>query len=177
MDASEEEAQYGDGVCRTGMERPGSMPWQNMTSSSEPALSLAAVIVITILVGILYILIYTQLLFILYRKLWFMLISYQTMFLFVNLLWASLRLTLYTLYFASAGPCCDMVFKMPKILHWLLVNLPTFLQFLSLALLVHYFAGVSLLCSLAVNELSLKQVLFRSLEWRFDPSHQLNMYR
>ena len=145
MDVGEEEAQYRDGICR--MERPGgSMPWQNMTSSSEPALNLAVVIIITILVGILYILIYAQLMFILYRKLWFMLISYQTVFLFVNLLWASLRLTLYTFYFASGGPCCDMVFKLPKILHWLLVNFPTFLQFFSLALLVHYFAGVSLVC-------------------------------
>lgn len=122
-------------------------PWQNMTSSSEPALSLSVVVVITILVGILYIIIYTQLMYILYRRLWFMLISYQTVFLFVNLLWASLRLMLYSLYFASSGPCCTMVFRLPNILHWLLVNFPTFLQFLSLALLVHYFAGVSFVCN------------------------------
>ena len=118
------------------------VPWHPMHPSTKPALRLSVVVIITILVGILYILIYVQLLYILWRRLWFMLISYQTAFLFVNLLWASLRLTLYTIYFAASNDCCDLVFDIPDTFHWLLVNFPTFLQFLSLALLVHYFGGV-----------------------------------
>ena len=120
----------------------GYLPWDNMNPSTTPALRLSVVVIITILVGILYILIYVQLLFILWRRLWFMLFSYQTAFLFVNLLWASLRLSLYTIYFASNDECCKLVFDLPNTFHWLLVNFPTFLQFLSLALLVHYFGGV-----------------------------------
>ena len=121
-----------------------SLPWSTVgPSTTTPALKLSVVIIITILVGILYIIICIQLLYILWRRLWFMIISYQTAFLFVNLLWASLRLTLYTTYFASSGKkCCDLVFNLPDTLQWLLVNFPTFLQFLSLALLVHYFTGV-----------------------------------
>lgn len=118
-------------------------PWDTTHPSTKPALRLSVVVIITVLVGILYILIYVQLLFILWRRLWFMIISYQTAFLFVNLLWASLRLSLYTIYFASStAACCELVFDLPDTFHWLLVNFPTFLQFLSLALLVHYFAGV-----------------------------------
>lgn len=119
---------------------PDSPPWDTEVPSIKPALRLSVVVTITILVAILYILIYVQLLFILKRRLWFMIISYQTAFLFVNLLWASLRLSLYTIYFVSSK---ELVFDLPDTLHWLLVNFPTFLQFLSLALLVHYFGGVS----------------------------------
>ena len=121
---------------------PNSLPWDNVNPSKKPGLQLSVVVVITILVGILYILIFVQLLFILWRRFWFKLLSYQTAFLFVNLLWASLRLSLYAIYFASDGGCCELVFELPNTFHWLLVNFPTFLQFLSLALLVHYFGGV-----------------------------------
>lgn len=122
-------------ICSTS----SSVPWEPVTPSNKPALRLSVVIIITILVGILYILIYVQLLYILWRRLWFMIISYQTAFLFVNLLWASLRLTLYTIYFSAS---MELVFDLPDTFHWLLVNFPTFLQFLSLALLVHFFGGV-----------------------------------
>lgn len=130
--------------CSTPDSQRG-LPWDDENPSTKPALRLSVVVIVTILVGILYILIYVQLLFILWRRLWFMLISYQTAFLFVNLLWASLRLSLYTIYFASNGECCELVFDLPDTFHWLLVNFPTFLQFLSLALLVHYFGGVRFL--------------------------------
>ena len=121
---------------------PHSLPWNIVNPSRKPGLELSVVVVITVLVGILYILIFVQLLFILWRRFWFKLLSYQTTFLFVNLLWASLRLSLYSFYFASDGGCCELVFELPDTFHWLLVNFPTFLQFLSLALLVHYFGGV-----------------------------------
>ena len=119
------------------------LPWETLDPSAKPAIRLSVVITITSLVGILYILIYVQLLYILWRRLWFMIISYQAAFLFVNLLWASLRLTLYTTYFTvSSKDGCKLVLDLPVIFQWLLVNFPTFLQFLSLALLVHFFAGV-----------------------------------
>lgn len=137
----------------------GELPWDTVEPAATPALRLSVVVIITVLVGILYILIYVQLLYILWRRLWFMIISYQTAFLFVNLLWASLRLSLYTVYFAaSSKECCELVFDLPDTFHWLLVNFPTFLQFLSLALLVHYFVAVVL----------------QGLEWRYNPSSYLS---
>ena len=130
-------------ICST--DASNNLPWDPIIPSAEPALRLSVVITITSLVGILYILIYAQLLYILWRRLWFMIISYQAAFLFVNLLWATLRLILYTTYFttvSSKKEGCELTLDLPPTLDWLLVNFPTFLQFLSLALLVHFFAGV-----------------------------------
>lgn len=149
-------------ICST--DASNNLPWDPIIPSAEPALRLSVVITITSLVGILYILIYAQLLYILWCRFWFMIVSYQAAFLFVNLLWATLRLTLYTTYFttvSSKKEGCELTLDLPPTLDWLLVNFPTFLQFLSLALLVHFFAGV----------------LLRGLEWRYHPSSHLNIIR
>lgn len=157
----------------------GELPWDTVEPAATPALRLSVVVIITVLVGILYILIYVQLLYILWRRLWFMIISYQTAFLFVNLLWASLRLSLYTVYFAASNKeCCELVFDLPDTFHWLLVNFPTFLQFLSLALLVHYFVAVRfyILIDFSLVNTFIKVVL-QGLEWRYNPSSYLSIIR
>ena len=106
---------------------------------------LAVIITATVLVGVLYLLAYAQLLMVLCCG--FRLISYQTVFLFSILLWASLRLVLYSCYYYA---CCDFVlYKLPMYVFWswFLENFPTTLQYFTLALLVHYFAGVRVILS------------------------------
>lgn len=93
-------------------------------------------IVITVLVGILFLLVYVQLVMVICFG--YKLLTYQTVLLFDILLWASLRLTLYSFYFYH---CCEQVDKLDKtVLGWFLVSLPPCLQFFSLAVLVHYFS-------------------------------------
>ncbi len=95
-------------------------------------------IVITVLVGILFLLVYVQLVMVICFG--YKLLTYQTVLLFDILLWASLRLTLYSFYFYH---CCEQVDKLDKtVLGWFLVSLPPCLQFFSLAVLVHYFSEV-----------------------------------
>ena len=92
----------------------------------------------TSLYGLLFLLILWQLFAILYyrhRK-----ISYQTVFLFVCLLWAGLRTTLFSFYFQN----CDLSNDLPTFCSWLLFAFPVFLQFLMLSILVFYFVLVSL---------------------------------
>ena len=118
----------------------------NMASSSDsfviiPApisVHLAVIVTATTLVGLLFLLVYVQLMMVLcfgYR-----LVSYQTVFLFSILFWASIRLILYSCYYFE---CCEFVtHKLPLFWSWFLEHLPASLQYFTLALLVHYFAGV-----------------------------------
>jgi len=96
-------------------------------------------IIITVLVGILFLLVYLQLIMVICFG--YKLLTYQTVLLFDILLWAALRLTLYSIYFYH---CCDLVDTriMGRFSGWLLISFPTSLQFFSLALLVHYFGEV-----------------------------------
>ena len=100
---------------------------------------LTVIILISVLVLILFIAIYVQLILVI----WFgyKLISYQTVLLFNILLWAALRLTLYSFYYFH---CCEGVGLLKGVAAWLLVASPTVLQYLSLAVLVRYFGEVSL---------------------------------
>lgn len=96
-------------------------------------------IVITTLVGILFLLVYLQLIMVICFG--YKLLTYQTILLFDILLWASLRLTLYSFYFYH---CCDLVNRMDgTFAGWILVSFPSALQYFSLAVLVHYFGEVS----------------------------------
>eukprot|EP00731_Ephydatia_muelleri_P027674 Em0019g547a len=98
---------------------------------------LAVIVTATTLVGLLFLLVYVQLMMVLcfgYR-----LVSYQTVFLFSILFWASIRLILYSCYYFE---CCEFVtHKLPLFWSWFLEHLPASLQYFTLALLVHYFAG------------------------------------
>ena len=100
-------------------------------------------VMISVLVGILFLLVYVQLVMVMCFG--YKLLSYQTLLLFDILLWAALRLTLYSFYFYH---CCELVNKIVgTFAGWLLVSLPSVLQYFSLALLVHYFGEVSTVAS------------------------------
>ena len=95
-------------------------------------------IVITVLVGILFLLVYVQLIMVVCFG--YKLLTYQTVLLFDILLWAAVRLSLYSFYFYH---CCEVVTKLDATcIGWLLVSFPSCLQYFSLAVLVHYFGEV-----------------------------------
>ena len=103
----------------------------------ETSIHLAVTITVTLFVGILFALVYFQLCMVVYYG--YRLVSYQTVLLFDILLWASLRLTLYSFYFYH---CCELLNRLSVFFTWLLVAFPSALQFTSLAVLVHYFGEV-----------------------------------
>lgn len=96
-------------------------------------------VVVSVLVGILFLLVYLQLIMVICFG--YKLLTYQTVLLFDILLWAALRLTLYSFYFFH---CCELVDKLDGTFSgWFLVSFPSCLQYFSLAVLVHYFGEVS----------------------------------
>ena len=90
----------------------------------------------TALYGLLFLLILLQLWLILHyghRRL-----SYQSTFLFVCLIWAALRTTLFSFYFKNCGETNTM----SPFFNWLLFAFPVFLQYFMLNILVLYFVQV-----------------------------------
>ena len=116
---------------------------------------LGVTITVSVLVALLFLAVYIQLMMVLCFG--YKLISYQTVLLFDILLWAALRLTLYSFYFR----CCELIQRLDIGWGWLLVAFPSVLQYISLAVLVHYFGEVSE--SPCLNCLSLSLSLFLSL--------------
>ena len=102
--------------------------------SPEVHLSLTAIF--TVLYTILFLVIYIQLWMILYYK--HRRFSYQTVFLYLCLLWAGLRTTLFSFYFRNSVAANNL----PAPLYWLLYCFPVCLQFITLCLLVEYFSQV-----------------------------------
>ena len=104
------------------------------------AVHYAVVISSTVLVALVFLVVYIQLVMVICFG--YKLVSYQTILLFDILLWAALRLALYSFYYYN---CCDLVRKLEgTLLGWILMSLPTALQYCSLAILVHYFGEVSI---------------------------------
>ena len=99
---------------------------------------LTVIVLISVLVAVLFVAIYIQLILVI----WFgyKLLSYQTVLLFSILLWAALRLTLYSFYYYH---CCESVRLLNGVVGWVVVDLPAVLQYFSLAVLVRYFGEVS----------------------------------
>lgn len=100
-------------------------------------LHLGIVIAASVVVGLVFVFVYAQLVAIL--CLGYKLVSYQTIFLFNILFWASLRLTMYSFYYYH---CCELVSKLSPFPNWLLMSFPSVLLYFALALLVHYFGEV-----------------------------------
>ena len=103
----------------------------------SPVTHLSLAIVFTALFALLFLMILLQLCLILYfghRRL-----SYQSVFLFIYLFWASLRTTLFSFYFNDSSGTESL--SLP--LRWLLFSLPIYLQFLTLSLLTLYLSKVS----------------------------------
>lgn len=103
-----------------------------------PSVQLGFTILYTALYSGLFLVVYIQLwLLYLYRhKRW----SYQSVFLFLCLLWAALRTTLFSFYFCNALEANHL----PVAVYWLLYCFPVCLQFFTLSLINLYFTQVLL---------------------------------
>lgn len=125
------------------MEAPEWDPLKNdtlpptLTPAVPPYVKLGLTIVYTVLYSLLFVFIYVQLWLVLhYRHKRF---SYQTVFLFLCLFWASLRTVLFSFYFkdfVTANSFSPFIF-------WLLYCFPVCLQFFTLTLMNLYFTQVS----------------------------------
>lgn len=145
------------GICITGdtrvqwactsMEAPVTPPLPPNSSLSPPiplhpavapSVQLGFTILYTTLYGSLFLVVYAQCwLLLLYRhKRW----SYQSVFLFLCLLWAALRTTLFSFYFCNALEANHL----PTPMYWLLYCFPVCLQFFTLSLINLYFTQVLL---------------------------------
>lgn len=129
--------------------------------SIQPAISpttqLSVAIVFTALFALLFLLILLQLCLILYfghRRL-----SYQSVFLFIYLFWASLRTTLFSFYFTDSSETESL----SLFLRWCLLALPIYLQFLTLSLLTLYLSKVVLRARrVPLDPLTFRKYLFMS---------------
>ncbi|KAM3613028.1 uncharacterized protein V6R79_019020 [Siganus canaliculatus] len=103
-----------------------------------PSVQLGFTILYTALYGGLFLVVYVQLwlLYLHRHKRW----SYQSIFLFLCLLWAALRTTLFSFYFRNAVEANHL----PVTVFWLLYCFPVCLQFFTLSLINLYFTQVLL---------------------------------
>lgn len=125
------------------MEAPPWDPLRNdslpptLTPAVPPYVKLGLTIVYTVFYSLLFVFIYVQLWLVLrYRH---KRLSYQSVFLFLCLFWASLRTVLFSFYFkdfVAANALSPFVF-------WLLYCFPVCLQFFTLTLMNLYFTQVS----------------------------------
>lgn len=95
--------------------------------------------VFIVLYGVIFVLVYLQLILILYYK--HKRFSYQTAFLFLSLIWSSLRIVLFSFYFKNAEDANKLFF----VFYFCLYCLPVVLQFSMLCLLVLYYGQVNVM--------------------------------
>lgn len=120
----------------------GSLPSNNTTAASYlDSVHIGVISSVTIVVALVFVFVYAQLIAVLYYG--YKLISYQTIFLFDILIWASLQLTHYSFYFFNCCTSKSLVNNLPVTVEWLLVSSPSIFLFFSLSLLVYYFMEVS----------------------------------
>ncbi|XP_067400140.1 integral membrane protein GPR137 isoform X2 [Emydura macquarii macquarii] len=112
------------------------VPAERLTPAFPPAVKLGLTALYTVLYALLFLSVYAQLwLVLLYRH---KKLSYQTVFLFLCLLWATLRTTLFSFYFKNTLKANQL----GPFLYWLLYCCPVCLQFFTLTLMNLYFAQV-----------------------------------
>lgn len=137
-----ETALPGTKACsRTGLGPPQNQCFPHtpptLTPAVPPYVKLGLTIVYTVFYSLLFVFIYVQLWLVLrYRH---KRLSYQSVFLFLCLFWASLRTVLFSFYFkdfVAANALSPFVF-------WLLYCFPVCLQFFTLTLMNLYFTQVS----------------------------------
>ncbi|XP_071079639.1 G protein-coupled receptor 137Ba-like [Haliotis cracherodii] len=102
----------------------------------SPSVQLSLTVVYISLYGLLFFVVYIQLWMIWYYR--HKRFSYQTVFLFLCLVWSGLRTTLFSFYVQD----CDQANDLPWVFYWLLYCFPVCLQFTTLCLLVLFFAQV-----------------------------------
>lgn len=108
-----------------------------LSPAVPPYVKLGLTVAYTIFYSLLFVFVYAQLWLVLrYRHKRF---SYQTVFLFLCLLWAALRTLLFSFYFRD----CVTANTLGPFAFWLLYCFPVCLQFFTLSLMNLYFAQVS----------------------------------
>ena len=107
-----------------------------LTPALSPSVHLSLTIMYTTLYGMLFFIVYVQLWMILYYR--HRRFSYESVFLFLCLFWAALRTTLFSFYFKN----CVLVNNLNTFSYWLFYCCPICLQFVTLCLLVVFFAQV-----------------------------------
>ena len=103
----------------------------------SPTLELSLTAVYTVLYSFLFVFVYLQLWLILHYG--HKRFSYQSVFLFLCLLWAALRTTLFSFYFKNVMQANQL----QPLAYWLLYCCPVCLQFFTLCLLNLYFTQVT----------------------------------
>lgn len=121
---------------KMGAARLSTMSPEPLQPAVPPAVTLGLTIVYTALYGLLFLLVYIQLWLVLHYK--HKKFSYQTVFLFLCLLWAALRTTLFSFYFRDIVKANSL----DPFSFWLLYCFPVCLQFFTLSLMNMYFAQV-----------------------------------
>lgn len=112
-------------------------PPPTLSPAVPPFVKLGLTVAYTIFYSLLFVFVYVQLWLVLrYRHKRF---SYQTVFLFLCLLWAALRALLFSFYFRD----CVTANTLGPLSFWLLYCFPVCLQFFTLSLMNLYFAQVS----------------------------------
>uniref|UniRef100_A0A3B4ZZZ7 Integral membrane protein GPR137-like n=1 Tax=Stegastes partitus TaxID=144197 RepID=A0A3B4ZZZ7_9TELE len=127
------------------MEAPVTAP---NSSTHPPPIPLHPAVAPSVQLGftILYTALYAGLFLVVYGQLWLLYLykhkrwSYQSVFLFLCLLWAALRTTLFSFYFHNALQANHL----PVAVFWLLYCFPVCLQFFTLSLISLYFTQVLL---------------------------------
>ena len=116
---------------------PNAFPTQGtLTPALTPKVELGLTCTYIALYAILFLMVYIQLWMIwCYKHKRF---SYQTVFLFLALIWSGLRATLFSFYFND----CTKVNILTVPVYWLMFCFPVCLQFIILSLLVLFFAQV-----------------------------------
>ena len=129
-----------------GGEKPAAMePPAGGVALAPSTLSPAVPTYVTLGLTVVYTALYSLLFVGVYSQLWLVLryghkrLSYQTVFLFLCLLWAALRTVLFSFYFQD----CVRANTLGPLPFWLLYCCPVCLQFFTLCLMNLYFAQVS----------------------------------
>lgn len=119
------------------MENESLPPLPTFSPAVPPYVKLGLTVAYTVFYSLLFAFVYAQLWLVLrYRHKRF---SYQTVFLFLCLLWAALRALLFSFYFRN----CVTANTLGPFSFWLLYCFPVCLQFFTLSLMNLYFAQVS----------------------------------
>ncbi|XP_034036948.1 integral membrane protein GPR137 [Thalassophryne amazonica] len=132
----------------TPMEAPVAAAAPSNFSAGATPVPLHPAVAPSVQVGftILYTCLYAGLFLVVYLQLWLLFIyrhkrwSYQSVFLFLCLLWAGLRTTLFSFYFHNALEANHL----PVAIYWLLYCFPVCLQFFTFSLINLYFTQVLL---------------------------------
>ncbi|KAK1904520.1 Integral membrane protein GPR137B [Dissostichus eleginoides] len=130
------------------MEAPVTAPPPTNSSTQPAPIPLRPAVAPSVQLGftILYTSLYAGLFLVVYAQLWRLYLyrhkrwSYQSVFLFLCLLWAALRTTLFSFYFCNALEANHL----PAAAYWLLYCSPVCLQFFTLSLINLYFTQVLL---------------------------------